>query len=1115
MTPVDREARELISHGGLGQTLFVEAGAGTGKTRHLVERVVSLVIEEGVPLREIAAITFTEAAAAELSERIREAIERAPQERSGELVAERAQQALIDADVAAITTLHGFALRILSEHPVAAALPPEVDVLDEVSSLLGFEERWERFTDRLYTDPSLSEAVVRLALCGVPVSSDRRACLRDVASLFNQHWDRLDLVAGDDLELPPLDLAPVQQALLDVLSLPRECKTPDECTLVAFIEKIRPEIERILVAGDDARRVLTLLRSHKAWKPGNKGKPTDWPDRDAARQVIRDADAVLGELVRTAADSALRVLAVALARFTLAEADRRRGEGRLEYHDLLVLALGLVRDHPDVRRDLHERYTHLLLDEFQDTDPIQAELALLIAAGVDGRIDRALDDDTVQPEPGRLFFVGDPKQSIYRFRRADIELFLRCRQRFVDDRPTELVQNFRTVPPILHWVNDLFTVAMAAGEPGRQPEYQRLHPDREGAPGVDQRPVVFGTPHPEADADGLRTEESVDVARALRHIRDHPDRWPVQDTRTGEWRPARLDDVAILIPTRASLRFLERALADAEVPYRVDTGSLVYDTQEARDLLATLRAVADPTDALALVAALRSPLFSCGDDDLARWALAGGRWDVRAAPPPGIDGDHPVATGLVWLRQLHDERWWRGPADLLQRIASSRHVYELAFTERRPRDVWRRVRFLVDQARAFEASQGADVRAYLEWAELQRREGTRSHQPLLGEVDDRAARILTVHGAKGLEFPIVVCAGLTTQRSSGRKGVQVIWGSDGRPQVRMRKDVRTENFEELADLEAEMDEDEKVRLLYVALTRARDHLLVGAHHKPDKGSFAEQIWEHAQGGMGSSCRSLDDALTGEPGAAAPPVEARAGEGDGDYLAERATWMAERESWLASQRVPRVTSATAVAGEVAEAQAEAVAEEDGETEGFRPPWRRGRAGTAVGQAVHSVLQEADLEVGTDLEALAASAAAAEGMPDISGDVAALARSALASGAVRRAMTAGRHWRELYVAAPVGGITLEGYVDLLVEEADGLVVVDYKTDSVANEAEVDAKLDRYRIQAAAYALALETSTGEPVKECCFVFCKTSGPIERTVDDLDAAKDEVRALLTSFSM
>jgi ATP-dependent exoDNAse (exonuclease V) beta subunit len=225
------------------------------------------------------------------------------------------------------------------------------------------------------------------------------------------------------------------------------------------------------------------------------------------------------------------------------------------------------------------------------------------------------------------------------------------------------------------------------------------------------------------------------------------------------------------------------------------------------------------------------------------------------------------------------------------------------------------------------------------------------------------------------------------------------------------------------------------------------------------------------------------------------------------------WIAQRDDALAEGLAPRVWSATAIATAAAERAARAdpgLAKDARDLE--LPPWNKGRYGTAVGSAVHAVLQTVDLVDGRDIDETAAAQAAAEGVIGREHDIAALARSALASRTVREAVATDDYRREMYVATQVEGHTLEGYVDLVYRTPEGLVVVDYKTDAWRDESDLDAKVARYRLQGASYALALEAATGEPVARCVFLFLGTDGADERAVRDLPQALEEVRALLAA---
>jgi len=397
---------------------------------------------------------------------------------------------------------------------------------------------------------------------------------------------------------------------------------------------------------------------------------------------------------------------------------------------------------------------------------------------------------------------------------------------------------------------------------------------------------------------------------------------------------------------------------------------------------------------------------------------------------------------------------------------------------------------------------------------------------MLDEADDDAVRIMTIHGSKGLEFPITIISGLTTKLGRGRSSRgEVQWGEAGQlPEVKVSKTVSTENFDLLKELDDQMDKPERDRLLYVALTRARDHLLVSGYHGldtngeaiPSHGSAihswaagigAELVGDRdGQGTLfGEPSKETAEALTAPPNVPAP-----------------SEWRRVHQERVATASTRSVLSATAIAQEHYERASSGAYDE--------PPWhdddadvalqsdleetipqefRRGRAGTAIGSAVHGVLQLIDLAApdDADVDALCQSQAWMESVPEHLDTITASVRSALLADIVVSCRTA-RHWKELFVAAPVGDVTVEGYVDLLVETADGLVVVDYKTDAVRNEADVDAKLDRYSLQGAAYAVAVEVATGMPVVDVQFVFAQASGPIVRSIDDLALRRTQVEA-------
>jgi len=411
MPTPDAQARAAVRER-LGETVFLEAGAGSGKTTCLVERFVALV-EAGVEADRIAAITFTEKAAGELADRIRTEL----QGRSA--ASPRCREALAALDRGAISTLHSFAQRLLSEHPIEAGLPPRVTVLDEIASQLAFEQRWEAFVDRIIDDDRLERPLRLLLAAGAQLDH-----LHEVTAQFGANWDLVaERAHGAVTEVPPLDLAPLLGQLDAVVAMGDDCTDADD-RLLARLADLRDWASRLRAGTDDDARLHQLGRAPSF--AAGIGRQQNWPDCAAVRDRVRALEAARDQIRDVVQEACLLRMAEELAVFTVEAAESRRQAGELEFHDLLVLGRSVLRDPAhgvEVRAALRERYQHLLLDEFQDTDPIQVELAVLIASSDPDAAAKPWWE--VEVDPGRLFFVGDPKQSIYRFRRADISVFLR------------------------------------------------------------------------------------------------------------------------------------------------------------------------------------------------------------------------------------------------------------------------------------------------------------------------------------------------------------------------------------------------------------------------------------------------------------------------------------------------------------------------------------------------------------------------------------------------------------------------------------------------------------------------------------------------------------------
>jgi ATP-dependent helicase/nuclease subunit A len=1155
--PLDEDARSRVVND-LDRNLFVEAGAGTGKTFTLVSRIVRLVATGRLEdVRQLAAITFTEAAAAELRDRIRTALERAADPAApSELGAEeraRCGRAATRIDEAVITTLHGFAQRILAEHPVAAHLPPAFEVDEGIPAELEFVTRWQSFVDGLVADERYTEVLRVGATLDLLLPR-----LAEVARVLKDRWDRLlpvEELEAIGVESFEVDARPILGALhrvAELYELTTSASGDGDDRLAAIVaNQVLPVRDACIEAAatGDPLEVLRVLDTMPVPSGGNSGTQGFWGKEVKAEVLERlaTARALQVELLEGLRMRVLTGLAPELIRFTLDWAHERRRAGRLHFHDLLVLARNLLWRDGEVRRSLAQRWSVLVIDEFQDTDPLQVELVFALAAADPVHLPERWED--IALAPGRVLVVGDPKQSIYGFRGADITLWNRTRDLF-GGGVVQLSQNFRSVDAILGWVNDVFLELIGEGQGDVQPSYASLSPSRTSLDRAHE--VLFLGGESKERAAEVRVREACEIALAIATLRASGHQ--VTDERPGApegaCRPMRHDDVAILVPTRSPIGALERALDDADIPYRIESRSLVWRTDAVREVLNILTAIEDPADDVAVVAALRSPAFACTDPELLEWRNAGGRWDHTRRPPESVGADHPVRQAMATLASWHRERHWRSVDAVVDEVLRERRLVELTMTQRRPRDHWRRLRFVVDQARAFVEAGGASLSQFLAWTRLQVDEGAAAVETVVPEPDDDAVRILTVHGAKGLEFPVVVLAGLANGRAPAM--TDVAWTASG-PELMVTalgggagRRFATAGWAAAKEERGAFEKAESIRLLYVAATRARDTLVVSLHHpaRADPNSLIKQLHPVVAGTKELWTPVPPPAPVPLFPAARPP--ARTAE-------ERAAWLAANEAALARARRGLSISPTGLGKAPPGAPADLAPDETlgsaqrtvmsspADAEGDRDvdddaapaeplPVREvddgvpadgvvpARGGTAVGRAVHSVLEHVPLD-GTDpvdpaaVAELSAAAARFEGVPEEV--VVDLVSSALRSGALAEARAGGRLWREVPIVVPMGDRILEGFIDLLYERPSGeLVVVDWKTDRGRTAAEVDASLHRYRTQGAAYAAALATATGRRVAEVAFVFCRSGGApaVERSITDLDAAVAEVEALLTT---
>ncbi len=1048
----DEEARRVISEA-LAETLFVEAGAGTGKTRALVDRIVSLVCS-GVPIDQIAAITFTERAAAELRERVRSGLETEMREHTEK--ADTISAALGSLDRAQISTIHAFCQSIVRTYAAEADVDPDLKVQDELMTTRRMQERWRRYLEALGDDEEARQVIDRMLSLGLGTADLEKLALElasrgELGEILSAH----PLTAAEPV-WPDLERLAARLRALDVESVASRDKLRERIEALLVVIKAmlaRPESEREeLLAAGAMPLVGTHRGSQSAW-----GGPTR---RDEALATVAEVSEQLNRTLAALRAAALAAVMPRILEFVRRDETQRGREGLLTFDDLILRARRLLAAGGEAVRSLRHRFGALLIDEFQDTDPLQVQIATAFAS----------DPETRRVDPGRLFVVGDPKQSIYRFRGADMATYAHTREQMQAGGASfpELALNRRSRGIILEWVNGVFAGLIGGGDHAEvQPPYNAIHPERD----VDLRGPGVATIGEQVTitAREVRVQEAGQLAALCR--RAIGERWQVAE-RDGSVRDARFRDVAILMPRRIGLIALERALAAAGVPYRVESGSLIYRTQEVRDLVNCLTAIDDAADEVAIVAALRSPAFACSDIDLARHRASGGRFNYHHRDVESWDG--PIGEGLRVLAEFHKSRHNSSLAALVERFVLERGTIETGILDQRDRNSFRRARFMTERARSFESAGPESLRAFVAWLENQAEAQILDNEGASVDDDEDAVRVLTIHGAKGLEFPVVFLAGLS---AAPRVEAPVYSADFTTDRVAICIGRKTANqrfvlgeFEALNAAEEAHANAEFNRLLYVAATRARDHLVVSLYHTSRSGNCAAKRLIEADAQRLAMRLEVADigAQTGASALDGLEVQIPAGLDEVNFAAQRA-------ALLAAAKTRDYTSATAV-----------VQERKKETADDTEPWARGRGGTRLGRAVHAAIQSLPLDADdATISAFARAQAVAEAIPHRERDVERLVRWVVReSAAWQRARGATRAMREVPFAMESDGKVLEGFIDLVLQTPEGIEIVDWKTDQIAAD-RVAERLREYEPQAGLYVYGLESATGARVSRVTYVF------------------------------
>ncbi len=1093
-----------------GVDMCVDAGAGSGKTRVLVDRMAHLLADEKLQLNEIVAITFTEMAAAEMKKRLRREFRaRALMDDSRRMNFWRGLERQVSS--ARVTTIHSFCATLLRENALAIGIDPDFTVLADAESILF---RKDVIKDALYglLDDSYAPAVeaadelrvspllvavegliqksgsLRRATSGLPMDDPKALAARWAESVEQERQRRLMLLSKSHT---------IRQLIAALESFEGKCSDPADAREVFRIELIGVlrTFQKLSAAGQ-VERVLIELQQLKPGKP----KTANWGAKKNYDAMKKAQDAVTKDLpqdlLRSEPDEAVEERAAELTcaifqtyeRVSEAYTEAKRQRAAMDFEDLLAAALDVLKNQEPVRQRVARGIRHLLIDEFQDTDGVQFAIAQHLAKGT--------------ARPAELFIVGDAKQSIYDFRGAEVEVFGEARKAAQERIALDI--NFRSLPGILEFVNDFFQRSALIETEGIA--YDPLHANRD--PRREPR-VEFLLPEFDVEiptARESRMAESDLIAARLDEMCSDPNTL-VLDSATSEWRPAAHGDVAVLFRVSSDMALYEEALRRHGIPFNVAEGAGFYERQEISDIRNLLTALVDPWNEMALLGFLRSPIGALSDESLMELCAERGLADAFLSDL-ALDNAKQnerlqcARTLLSDLRKRADMPLH----NLLRHLLIETGYEAILLAGRHGSQKVSNLRKLQDLAGAFSKIRPPRLPAFVRYLDDVASRALREGDARLPGEGESAVTLMTIHKAKGLEFPIVVLAD-TARDLKGRGNTEPVsfhrrlglvascTDSVGERQ----KPLLWESVERAAK-DNKIAED--ARILYVALTRARDWLLIaGAPAVAKQGSWLRSFDEV----YGLSERRDGDALGGECWSgvvrrgAPPPQEPRTC--GGARTAFSMEEMEKRISPIALQ--PSPGSSLSVTRLIRLMNGESV-EQIGSEEEIASG---GEGGGALlrGTMAHALFERWDFGTG-DPPVNDVVTEFATGLRDrdghgayLAGLVERFAKTDLFGDLVRTASLE----REVPFVLRIAGQSISGTVDAILN-AD--VIIDYKTGRFHTDSHTG-----YERQIRLYALAMRQLTGRQAKSAILQYVDEADG-RREVDVSEDALEDVLKLAES---
>lgn len=1065
---IDEGARKVIITE-FDKNLLVEAGAGSGKTSCLVNRMIEGIKNKKFIVSETVAITFTNKAADELKERFQNELEKnykTATDKDEKLIL---KESLENLDKCFIGTVHSFCEKILGERPVEVGLDPQFNEVDEITEKILLQNSWDEFLLKLKSENS--QLLVNLEKIGIRVT--------DLIPSYNELMEYSDV----NFDMKEIEKPDLQLTIRNIIDFVNENikHIPDE--------EPKQGYDNLQIAILTAIRILKFNDMYKDYSKiqlielfeSKDIKVERWDNINVANELKYTKLPVLQQsYIVPALKSWREYCHYYTLSFLKAALDYyqffRHKESIINFQDLLLKTSELLRENPEVRDYFQSKYKTILLDEFQDTDPIQAEVVFYLT----GEDIFEKNWQKLIPKPGSLFVVGDPKQSIYRFRRADIDVYNLVKKLIVTSggRVLKLISNFRSLNAIGDYLNDIFNEKLPKEANDYQASCAPLETVRENQIGTDFGVKMLKIPKDFSKKADVVKEDAEIIAKFIRNAIDNKMQLSrsKNELKAGINQDARYNDFMILLRYTDSIEVYAKALEKYGIPTRVSGGCKLGESLEVKELLTLLKLLGDYRNEILNVATLRGLFFGMSDQDLYDFKDKDGRFNFFSEIPNTLSNELKIYFKTVFEKLKLYYKWTKiyTPSVSVEKIMIDIGVFQYSLLQDNGNSRCGELYYILESIRKWETEGITDYQEMIIKLENLFKYKVKEKLDIIG--NQNVVRIMNLHKSKGLESPVVFLAHPKMKVSSKpRRHIKRVNGKAtgyfliSKPNGYQRKIIAQPlNWKEYENKEKEYFVAEEVRLLYVAATRAKNMLIISSENKNTKNPWKDllkyikdkEVLNIVDVSIEDNTTLKDDKIT---------------------LEKHNEIISDCNNWYKNKVTPSyiLTNPT----------------EYKDVSTICSVSRTSGGGKVWGLAVHKLLEELvkgfedeDLIINRIINEYNLDTGSKVKMKDIIRDFknsdlwTRLQNAEVKYTEVPFSIKIDEEQQLFYKLKKDGStpIILNGVIDLIFKENGEWVIIDYKTDNVSSEEDRNTLKEIYNTQLQIYQDTFEEITGEKVKE-----------------------------------